>query len=417
MKKPPLHVFTGKAPVGTLARSDVEAHTFLFGYRAGTAAADAVSLTMPLRADQYDSMAGLLPIFEMNLPEGALRERLRLQFAKTIPEFDDLDLLQIVGTSQIGRLRYSLKEAMSEEVPTQDLAEILTYKGGADLFAHLLERFAVYSGISGMQPKVLVREIKLPDKITHQGATHIVKSFDPREYPELAANEFICTRGAAAAGITTPRIRLSENRQFLVVDRFDLASDGSYLGIEDFCVLDGRRSHGRYDGSYEGIAKRMTSFVSPRALAPARDQYARIVAYSCSVGNGDAHLKNFSVLYRHAEGQVELAPAYDIVSTMPYIPRDTMALTMDDSKQFPDRAHLLKFVRHVTGKSDKAAQELLDQVRLGVKVAQQHAEEYGRQHADAAQFVERLSAVIKAGMARLIGGPIRGRRKARRAAN
>ena len=43
---------------------------------------------------------------EMNLPEGPLRERLRVQFAKTIPEFDDLDLLQIVGTSQIGRLRY-----------------------------------------------------------------------------------------------------------------------------------------------------------------------------------------------------------------------------------------------------------------------------------------------------------------------
>jgi serine/threonine-protein kinase HipA len=414
MKKPPLHVFTGKTPVGTLVRSDVEADTFLFGYRAGTAAADAVSLTMPLRADQYDSMAGLLPLFEMNLPEGALRERLRLQFAKAIPEFDDLDLLQIVGTSQIGRLRYSSKEAVSEEVPTQDLAEILTYKGGADLFAHLLERFAVYSGISGMQPKVLVREIKLPEKITHQGATHIVKSFDPREYPELAANEFICTQGATAAGIVTPRIQLSDNRQFLVVDRFDLASDGSYLGIEDFCVLDGRRSHGRYDGSYEGIAKRMTSFVSPRVLAQARDQYARIVAYGCTIGNGDAHLKNFSLLYRHAEDQVELAPAYDIVSTMPYMPRDIMALTMDDSKQFPDRARLLRFVRHVTGKSDKSAQELLEQVRQGVKVAQQHADDYGSQHADAARFVARLGAVMKAGMMRLAGEQGAGRRKARR---
>jgi serine/threonine-protein kinase HipA len=417
MNKPPLHVFSGKTPVGTVARSDVEADTFLFGYRAGTAAADAVSLTMPVRADQYDSMAGLLPVFEMNLPEGALRERLRLQFAKAIPEFDDLDLLQIVGASQIGRLRYSLKEAMSADVPMQDLTEVLTYKGGADLFAHLLERFAVYSGVSGMQPKVLVRELKPPAKLTHQGATHIVKSFDPREYPELAANEFICTRGAAAAGIATPRIQLSENRQFLVVDRFDLVSDGSYLGIEDFCVLDGRRSHGRYNGSYEGIAKRMTSFVSPRALAQARDQYARIVAYSCTVGNGDAHLKNFSVLYRHAEDQVELAPAYDIVSTMPYIPGDTLALTMDDSKQFPDRARLLKFVRHVTGKTDKAAQELLEQVRVGVEVAQKHADDYGRQHADAARFVERLSAVIKAGMTRLSSGPGPRRRVSRRLAS
>lgn len=115
-----------------------------------------------------------------------------------------------------------------------------------------------------------MREIKQPEKVTHRGATHIVKSFDSTEYPELAANEFICTRGAAAAGIATPRIQISGNRQFLVVDRFDLAPDGSYLGIEDFCVLDGRRSHGRYDGSYEGIAKRITSFVSARALAHSR---------------------------------------------------------------------------------------------------------------------------------------------------
>lgn len=403
MTKPSLYVFVGKTSAGAIARSDVEADTFLFGYRSGTSAADAVSLTMPIRTDQYDSMAGLLPVFEMNLPEGALRERLRLQFAKTIPEFDDLDLLQIVGSSQIGRLRYSLRETMSEDVPTQDLSEILTYKGGADLFAHLLERFATYSGISGMQPKVLVREIAQPDKVTHRGATHIVKSFDPREYPELAANEFICTRGAAAAGIATPRFQLSRNRQFLVVDRFDLVSDGSYVGIEDFCVLDGRRSHGRYDGSYEGIAQRMTSFISARALAQARDQYARMVAYNCAVGNGDAHLKNFSVLYRHAEDLVELAPAYDIVSTMPYSPRDTMALTMEGSKEFPDRARLLKFVRLVTGKSQKGAQELLEQVRQGVEVALQHARDYGRQHADAARFVERLTAVMKAGMVRLMG--------------
>lgn len=401
MKKPPLHVFAANAAVGSLTRSDIAPDTFLFGYRESVSPRNAVSLTMPVRADQYDSMAGLLPLFEMNLPEGALRERLRLQFAKTIPEFDDLDLLQIVGASQIGRLRYSLQEAFDENVPTQDLAEILTYKGGADLFAHLLERFARYSGISGMQPKVLVREPGVPEKITHRGATHIVKSFDPKEYPELAANEFICTRGAAAAGIDTPRVQLSENRQFLLVDRFDLGADGTYLGIEDFCVLDGRRSHGRYNGSYEGIAKRMTDYVSPRALARAREQFALMVAYSCAVGNGDAHLKNFSVIYRQPEDEVALAPAYDIVSTQLYIPRDTLALEMSGTKEFPDRARLLKFVRQVTGMTEKAAQQLLDRVGIGIDVALQNAADYGRQHADAASFVERISAVMHAGLKRL----------------
>ena len=306
-----------------------------------------------------------------------------------------------MGTSQIGRLRYSLQASVEENVPTQDLTEILTYKGGADLFAHLLERFATYSGISGMQPKVLVREVEAPRKVTHQGATHIVKSFDPQEYPELAANEFICTRGAAAAGIDTPRVQLSDNRQFLVVDRFDLDADGSYLGLEDFCVLDGRRSHGRYDGSYEGIARRMTDYVSPRALARAKDQFALMVVYSCTVGNGDAHRKNFSVIYRQPEDEVTLSPAYDIVSTLPYIAKDTLALELSGTREFPDRARLLKFVRQVTGKTEKAAQQLLDQVVPGIDVALQHACDYGRRHADAAGFAERIGEAMHAGLKRL----------------
>src|SRR5438270_6441318 len=137
----------------------------------------------------------------MNLPEGALKERLRLQFAKAIPEFDDLDLLNIVGSSQIGPLRYSQNEQMDPTVPGQDLNEILTYQGVSDLFAHLLERFATYSGVSGVQPKVLVRDDKAPHKLTHRSATHIVKTFNPGEYPELAANEFLCKAGAHVAGI------------------------------------------------------------------------------------------------------------------------------------------------------------------------------------------------------------------------
>jgi serine/threonine-protein kinase HipA len=398
--KQPVNVFVGHKPIGRLARSDVEEDTILFGYRESAAPSDAVSLTMPIRADQYDAMAGLLPIFDMNLPEGALKERLRLQFAKAIPEFDDLDLLHVVGSSQIGRLRYSQHGQLDSTVPEQDLKEILTYRGAADLFAHLLDRFAAYSGISGIQPKVLVRDAKAPDKIT-RGATHIVKSFDPAEYPELAANELICTRGAAAAGIRTAGVQLSHNRRFLIVDRFDLASDGTYLGIEDFCVLDGRRAHGRYDGSYERIARRLTDFISSSARADAREQYALMVVYACSIGNGDAHLKNFSVLYRHAEDVVELAPAYDMVSTQPYLPKDSLALTLDESKEFPQRARLLKFVRHVTGKTPKAAALILEQARVGVEAAVSEARKYGRRHDDAKPFVERLTSVMRAGLERL----------------
>ena len=404
MKKRPLNVFidpprtrepsvADSGLIGRLARSDVEVDTILFGYREDALAQDAVSLTMPVRVDQYDAMAGLLPIFEMNLPEGALRERLRMQFAKTIPEFDDLDLLGIIGSSQIGRLRYGYDARLDARVPTQDLEEVLTYKGSADLFAHLIERFAQFSGVSGMQPKVLIREVGLPAKFTHQGATHIVKAFDSREFPELAANEYLCTLGARVAGIKTAQVRLSANRRLLVVDRFDLTPEG-YLGTEDFCVLDGRRAHGRYDGSYEGIAGRIRNFLSPDALAEGLDQFVRQVVYACMIGNGDAHLKNFSVLYRHTLDRVVLAPAYDMVSTKLYIPRDSLALTLGGSKRFPDRARITQFIRAVTSVTEAAALQLLQQVANGAREILKLAAEYGRRHPDASAFTDRLCKVV-----------------------
>ena len=409
MQKSALNVFANTERAGRLDRSGREEDTILFTYREGRPRDQAVSLTMPVRPDQYDAMAGLLPIFEMNLPEGALKDRLRNQFAKAIPEFDDLDLLSIVGSSQIGRLRYSQQDKLREDVPAQNLDEILRYRGTADLFSHLLERFAMYSGISGVQPKVLVREEKAPEKLSHRGATHIVKAFDSSEYPELAANEFICTCGAAAAGIVTPRVQLSENRKLLVAERFDLRSDGSYLGVEDFCVLDARRAHGRYDGSYENIARRISDFVSANSLAQAREQYALMVAFACAIENGDAHLKNFAVSYETPEREVRLAPAYDIVSTTPYIPRDTLALTLNNSKAFPGRDELIKFIRFVTSKSQRAVLELLDRVAYGVSVSIARAAEYGKRHRDALGFADRLIEILSRGLGRLGLKPTSGR--------
>lgn len=401
MQKSGLNVFADNAFSGRLERSGREPDSMLFTYAEHRLPERAVSLTMPVRTDQYDAAGGLLPVFEMNLPEGALRERLQLRFAKTIPEFDDLDLLTIVGGSQIGRLRYSQQERLRQDVPTQDLEEILTYHGAADLFAHLLERFATYSGVSGVQPKVLVRDGKMPDKLTDRGATHIVKTYDSAEYPELAANELLCTRGAAAAGIHTAKLTLSRNRRLLVAERFDRRADGLYLGLEDFCVLEGMRSHGRYDGSYEGVARRMADFVSPAALPQSREQYALMIAYSCAIENGDAHLKNFAVIYESPQQEIRLAPAFDIVSTTPYLPRDTLALTLGGTKRFPSRDALLRFMRNITSKSLPGTVELLDRVAHGVSVAIAEARLYGKKHAAARRFSDRLTEVMTRGLDRL----------------
>jgi HipA-like protein len=108
-----IKVWTSGAEAGLLDRFGQRGSVFAYSPDAG--AERAVSLTMPVRLASWDTQFGLAPIFEMNLPEGALRERLRLAFAKATGSFDDLDMLAIVGRSQVGRLRYTgVDDALDE---------------------------------------------------------------------------------------------------------------------------------------------------------------------------------------------------------------------------------------------------------------------------------------------------------------
>ena len=90
-------------------------------------------------------------------------------------------------------------------MPFQSVDEILERRRGGDLFRYLLEKFAAFSGISGVQPKILVRDENAFAEMEHtghrlsqsyQGATHIVKLWEPNEYPQLAANEYFCLLAA-----------------------------------------------------------------------------------------------------------------------------------------------------------------------------------------------------------------------------
>ncbi|MFN0303313.1 MAG: type II toxin-antitoxin system HipA family toxin [Burkholderiales bacterium] len=394
MKRGALDVHVGNTRTGVLTRSAVRDAEFLFDYMTGTPAGAAVSLTMPIVPDQYDSMNTVHPAFEMSLPEGALRERLQRAFGKAVPNFDDLDLLGIVGGSQIGRLRYTDSGGALPAIPAQSIAELLTYRGTADLMEDLLKRFATSSGVSGMQPKVLVRDADALPRLTHRDTTHIVKTFDPRAYPELAANEFFCMRAAKSCGLPVPRVQLSANRQVLVVERFDLGPNGGYLGFEDFCVLNAMRAAGRYDSSYEMIARRITQYVSGDQLAQALEQFFMMVALSCAIGNGDAHLKNFGLLYSDPEASVWLAPAFDMVSTRVYMPRDSMALNLQESKGFPTQAALLKFAQLACQLSLRRARALLENVLDAVSRTRQEIRRFARTRPDFAGTAQALLSVF-----------------------
>lgn len=381
-KSRPLPVRVAKEQVASVGRSEVQKGGTSFRYLQDVAPGNAVSLVMPVRWDAYDWSDGITPILSMNMPEGILRAELQNMFSKTKKGFDDLDLLGIVGPYQLGRV--SVGHLNDARLPDLSVDDLLIHDSARGLFEDLLQRYAKYSGISGVQAKVLVRDEAGNElhRLTHRGATHIVKSWREEDYPELAANEFFCMQAARYCGLAVPNISLSANGKLLIVERFDVTDTG-YLGFEDLCVLNGWPAHKKYDGSVEGAAKQLMTFLSPERVREGLEALFLTVALSAGVRNGDAHLKNFGVMYNDCgeDAEVWMAPTYDIVSTTAYKPNDIMALFLAGSKNWPKHRLLVEFGRRSCQLSEGRCRDLMEQVAEGMTKARGELLEYLRDHA------------------------------------
>ena len=402
-----IKIWTDAAEAGLLDRNGERGSTF--AYLPDASEARAVSLTMPVRLPSWSAAFGLPPIFEMNLPEGLLRERLRLAFAKATGTFDDFDMLSIVGRSQVGRIRYTgEKEQLHEDVPFQSVVEILERRRGGDLFRYLLERFASFSGVSGVQPKILVRDegafAEMEDSgerlsQSHRGATHIVKFWEPNEYPQLAANEYFCLTAAAKCGLDVPPYRLAEDGMALVIDRFDLRMDGTYRGFEDFCALNARRTDEKYRGSYETqVMKRFGQFSNSTEINEDMEKLFLLIALNCALRNGDAHLKNFGMVYDDVRGEARLAPAYDLVTTTVYIAKDSMALTLNGSTQWPTAKELRRLGETRGGCSPAKVRQILERIAEAIHETARAVRAYMKKHPEFAEIGPRMLEEWKNGV-------------------
>jgi serine/threonine-protein kinase HipA len=329
-------VDTPQARSGTLQHAGGD---YFFTYAADAPERAEISLTMPHRAAQYVGH-DLHPIFQMNLPEGYVLERLRQRFAKASALNPMLLLAMTARESAIGRVSVSTPSLAAPPTRGERLDSILAWDGAEDLFAELAERYLLRSGVSGVQPKLLVPEEVPPTKAALLTTELIVKSAG-EDYPGLAVNEYVCMSIAREAGIPVPQFHLSKNRRLFVMRRFDRTVGGEALGFEDMAVLMALPAASKYDASYELVAKAISLYCAPEHRPAALAQLFDQVALSCMLGNGDAHLKNFGVLYADPQEPVRLAPAYDIINTTAYIPEDGLALRLNGSRSlFAARANL-----------------------------------------------------------------------------
>jgi serine/threonine-protein kinase HipA len=100
--------------------------------------------------------------------------------------------------------------------------------------------------------------------------------------------------------------------------------------IEDFAQVFGVYPEEKYrKASYGSIARVLWLETGEAGIT----EYIRRLVFTVLTGNADAHLKNWSLIY--PDGRTpKLAPAYDLVGTIPYIPGDRLALSLGDTKEF-----------------------------------------------------------------------------------
>jgi serine/threonine-protein kinase HipA len=181
--------------------------------------------------------------------------------------------------------------------------------------------------ISGVQPKLSVSRQGSRLVAVTAGGQFILKPQTER-FPMLPQNENLCMIIAGRLEIDVPPHGLFELRDgspAYIVRRFDRTKDGGKLRCEDFVQILGEDD--KYAGSLERIGKKMREL----SVVPGLDVqlFFERVLLNFLLGNGDAHLKNFSMLETD-EGGLRLSPAYDIVCSKAVIPKETdCALTLN----------------------------------------------------------------------------------------
>lgn len=203
--------------------------------------------------------------------------------------------------------------------------------------------------LAGAQWKLSVRsgERGLTLPVQGESGRWIAKFHDPN-FDALPRVELATMSWARACGIDVPEIRLGDASEIVelppgvpvgdgtmyLIERFDRGADDTRVHMEDFGqVLDRPPGAAQYSGSYEEVAAVLA------ALVPYADlqAFCERLVFCVLCGNTDAHLKNWSLLYRDPR-RPGLAPAYDLVASVLYVPRldDELALTLAGSKRFED---------------------------------------------------------------------------------
>jgi serine/threonine-protein kinase HipA len=299
-----------------------------FGYTAEWLAdpsARALSHALPKQEDAFGN-ALCKAVFGGLLPEEG--QRTAIARALGVSPDNPFRLLAALGGDVAGALAFLPK---GERPPIAPQGKPIHPLDGAELAGLIgrLPRVPMLAGEGGARLSLAGAQGKLPVVLVDgaiavprigEASTHLIKP-EPNRFSGLAANEAFCLALARAVGLDAAIAAWhnADGKLYLLVTRYDrLYQNGQTLRLhqEDFAQALGVPSNRKYASEGGPTFRDGFALVRQATTRPAREVLKLVDAalFNVIIGNADAHAKNYSLL-RRVDGEVVLAPLYDLVAT------------------------------------------------------------------------------------------------------
>ena len=283
----------------------------------------------------YSSRMKLPPFFSNLLPEGVLREYMVKRLK--IHHDHEFDILLALGASLPGAVR----ALPADELPPA----AINFRPGTTHASP--DETPIKFSLGGSQLKFSMIERGGKFALDDGDEEWIVKPPHPN-HPNVPANEYTMMRLAAAAGIQTPDVKIVKLDDIdlaglsglsipqwetwaYAVKRYDRTAAGR-VHVEDFAQVFNVYADQEYKATNYDTIGRLIFDIFPNRFEQLAEFIRRLVV-NILIGNGDAHLKNWSVIYKD-KVTPQLSPAYDLVSTIHYVQNDSLALNLGGEKHF-----------------------------------------------------------------------------------
>lgn len=280
----------------------------------------------------------VMPFFSNLLPEGRMRDYLA-ERAGVNPE-REFFLLWALGSDLPGAI--TIRSTDRDELPP--VADRGVDRDHDDDRRGRILRFSL-AGVQLKFSAIMESKQGLTIPARGIGGSWIVK-FPSTEHEGVPENEYSMMTLARLIGIDVPATDLVDissienlpseverlKGKAFIIERFDRLDDGSPIHIEDFAQIFGIYPRDKYK---KASSANIGSVIAAETSDDGIVEFVRRLTFNTLIGNADMHVKNWSMRYPDRRNAV-LAPAYDFVSTIPYIPDDEAALKFSRTKRFDE---------------------------------------------------------------------------------